>query len=601
MVKKFFKKTRILTAAAVMVFAIAATSVTIFAGTKHANAAASCTEHADKVNIIYKGIDCGTLQGNVDAFKSKYNTNKSGHSASPSVKKDYTDLQTVYNWAGASKSLVDGMTAKNTAMGTLYKDGHITVNGETVATDAYVTARFSGPSGFTKVTGNVYARKTTTSFAQSSAKVLVVYKANGQVAFAVMVDCGNAIKVTPKPPKEQPKPVYSCDLLTLTKKTDTEYNFSGKASAQNATITGYTFDFGDGQNKTVSTSATSANTSHTYAKPGTYKVVLKVLVSVNGKTQTVTNDKCTGTVTVPTPVVPVVSCDSLAFNKTGENTYAFTAKATAKDATIVSYVFDYGDQKSDTVTTAAATANSNHSYAKAGDYSATVSVNMMVNGKAQKVTAAKCAVQVKIAQPECKPGIPVGDERCEETPVMSCDQLVFTPNATNNKQFTFTVKATAQNAVINSYLIDFGDSTPVYEGANSTIDHSYAKAGTYTVKASVKVTAKGQTQVITGANCAGTITIAQPECKPGIPEGDKRCVEECKPGVPMGDTRCNECKPGIPVGDIRCVDTPTTPPVTPQTPTVLPNTGAGNFIGLFSGFSIAGTAAHRLISRRRNS
>lgn len=391
MVKKFFSKSRLIAAAVVMVFAVAATSVAFAATNKSAEAAASCSEHADKVNIVYKGIDCSTLQSTIDAFKSKYNTNKSGHAASPTVKKDYTDLQTVYNWTGASKSLVDGMTTKNAAMGTLYKDGRITVNGETVGTDAWVTARFSGASGYTHVTGNVYARKTTTSFAQSSAKVLVVYKANGQVAFAVMVDCGNGVKVTPKPPKEQPKPVYSCDLLTLTKKTDVEYNYA--------------------------------------------------------------------------------------------------AKATAKNATIVSYVFDYGDQKSDTVTTAAATANSNHTYAKPGDYTATVTVNMTVDGQAKKITSAKCAVQIKIAQPECKPG---------------------------------------------------------------------------------------------------------------IPEGDKRCVEECKPGVPMGDARCNECKEGIPVGDIRCVDTPETP-VTPETPTVLPNTGAGSAIGLFSGFSIAGTAAHRLFSRRRNS
>jgi len=592
MVKKFFSKTRMLVAAAVMVFAIAATSAAVFVNNNAAEAASTCVQHGAADNIIYRGIDCSTLEGTVDAFKAKYNSNNSGHSASPSVKKDYYDLQANYNWAGASKTIVDGLTTKNTAFGTLYRDGHITVNGETVGTDAWVTARFTGPSGYVHVTSNIYARKTTTSFAHPSAKVLVVYKSNGQVAFAVMVECGNSIKVTPKPPKEEPKPVYSCDLLTLSKKTDTEYNYTAKASAKNATITGYTFDFGDGQSKTISTSDTSASTSHTYAKPGNYNVVLKALVSANGKTETVTSDKCTGKVTVPTPVTPVVSCDSLIFSKSGDNAYAFTAKASAKDATIVSYVFDYGDQKSDTVTTAATTANSNHTYAKAGDYTATVSVNMNVEGKIQKVTSAKCAVQVKIAQPECKPGIPVGDERCEEKPVVTCDQLVFTPNATNNKQYTFTVKATAENAVINGYTIDFGDSTPAYEGANSTVDHSYAKAGNYTIKASVKATIKGQAQVITSATCEGKVTIAQPECKPGIPEGDKRCVEECKPGVPMGDSRCNECKAGIPVGDIRCVDTP---------PTELPNTGAGNVIGLFSGFSIAGTAAHRIFTRRRNS
>ena len=45
--------------------------------------------------------------------------------------------------------------------------------------------------------------------------------------------------------------------------------------------------------------------------------------------------------------------------------------------------------------------------------------------------------------------------------------------------------------------------------------------------------------------------------------------------------------------------TPTpTPTPTPQA-TTLPNTGAGDVVGIFAGASAAGTAAHAVITRRR--
>lgn len=457
MFKNILNKGRFMLVGAIMAFAMIASAATTLMNNTTAAAASSC----DKVNIVYCGVNKGSLSSDINSFKDYYNTNKSGHKSSPTVKKDYTDIQAVYNWAGASKSIVSGMTTSNTKLGTLYKDGRIVVNGQTVGTDAWVSARFNSGSGFTHVTSNVYARKTTTSFANSSAPVLVYFNGD-KMGFAVMLDCGNAVKATPK---TTPKPVasMSCDLLTLDKKGDKDFGFNAKASVKNATIKNYSFDFGDGQNKDVPTSATSASTSHSYAKAGTYTASVKVTVVADGKTKT--------------------------------------------------------------------------------------------------VTSAKCAVQVKIAQPECKPGIPVGDQRCEEKPVYACNELVITATENNTKQYNFTVKATAENAVINGYTVDFGDGTAAYEGTDGSVDHTYAKAGTYTAKASVKVTANGKTVVVSGDKCVGQVTIPETPTPPETPET----------------------------------------PSTPETPAQeLPNTGAGNMIGLFSGFSIAGTAAHRLFTRRRS-
>src|SRR5882672_4392929 len=139
MVKQFIKKAKVLSVGAVMAFTMIASAVTSIAASKPAYAATSC----DKVNIVYCGVNKGSASSDINTFKSTYNSNKSGHTASPNVKKDYTDLKSVYKWAGASDSIVSGMNSTNTKLGTLYKDGHIVVDGKTVATDSWVTARFS--------------------------------------------------------------------------------------------------------------------------------------------------------------------------------------------------------------------------------------------------------------------------------------------------------------------------------------------------------------------------------------------------------------------------------------------------------------------------
>lgn len=194
---QILQKSRLMIAG-LLIGVLGISTVSVMSGTASA-AANSC----DKVNIVYCGLDGSSDAAYINAFKNAYTSNKSGHESSPTVKQNYTDLQAVYNWAGASSSVVSGMNATNTKVGTLYKDGHIVVDGKTVATGAWVSARFTNGSGFTKVEGNVYARKTTTSFANPTAKV-IVYMKDGQAVFAVMTECGNAVKITPVKTPEKP-------------------------------------------------------------------------------------------------------------------------------------------------------------------------------------------------------------------------------------------------------------------------------------------------------------------------------------------------------------------------------------------------------------
>jgi hypothetical protein len=192
-----FTKVRSLVATGLFLGVLGASSVTNLISNNSVAAASNC----DKVNIVYCGLDSNY----VTSFQNYYTKNVSGHKASPTVNKDYTDLQTVYKWAGVTAAEVNSMNSTNTKVGTLYKDGRIVVDGKTVGTDAWVSARFTNGNGFTQIAGNVYARKTTTSFANASAKV-IVYMQNDQMVFAIMTDCANAVKATPVKKIETPAP-----------------------------------------------------------------------------------------------------------------------------------------------------------------------------------------------------------------------------------------------------------------------------------------------------------------------------------------------------------------------------------------------------------
>jgi hypothetical protein len=126
--------------------------------------------------------------------------------------------------------------------------------------------------------------------------------------------------------------------------------------------------------------------------------------------------------------------------------------------------------------------------------------------------------------------------------------------------FDFTAKASAQNATVQSYgftaknssgttvdtvtLASSALTSPVYHFNQST-------AGTYTVSAVVN-TDHGSTQVTSA--CTKQVTVAA---------------------------------------------VPTTPTPEVKGTTTLPNTGAGDVVGIFAGASAAGTAAHAIVSRRK--
>ena len=271
--RHFVASKSLIVAAATLVLGAAATFGVITA--QKSNAANSC----DKVNVVY----CGTHS--IDDFKAAYNSNKSGHASSPTVKKDYTDLKKIYAAFGITESSVNSMNSSNTVVGTVYRDGRVVVNGKVVATDAKVAARFEANNSTPIAGTNAYTRYTKDDFKDDSAKAYVRIE-NGKMVYAILIDCGNPVTGTPPPTPPKPEASYVCDVLRISKQVNrTTYEFEVQGSAKNADITGYKFDFGDGKTGSVASNQQKATTNHEYAKAGTYTVKATLVVKADGKTK----------------------------------------------------------------------------------------------------------------------------------------------------------------------------------------------------------------------------------------------------------------------------------------------------------------------------
>jgi len=535
--------------------------------------------------------------------------------------------------------------------------------------------------GSTATTTNP-ATAVTHTFTKDSTVSVTVYVnvPGGNVVKLSGGDCVKHINFTPPPA------VFACNLLTLTPgKVDattgaTTYTLAAKASATNATIKSYTFDFGDtSANKVVTTGATTASTTHIY-KPGTWTAKVSVTVVTNtGATKTVTSANCAQTIKVKVPEckpgVPMGSpqCSTLACVNlsltagtpdatTGATPYTLSAQASVDNATVTSYVFNFGDQTANqTVTTGALTASTTHTY-KVGTFTATVTVNGKdASGKAITAAAnAYCSKTVTVKTLECKPGVPVGSPECKPSNLV-CVNLAATPGTTDNEgnqSYTFTATASTDNATVTNYVFNFGDNNQtqtVTTGATTATSqaHTYAP-GTYTASVTVNgKDAKGNpVTAVANVNCSKTITVKPSECKPGVPtnsaacytcdaftvtKGDNRLVTiasfTATPSdaltsvtVNWGDNTSDSYTPATVVGKthqftadntykivatahftVNGSDTPVTSDncaqsvsfTTTPPPTTLVNTGAGSVAGIFAAAAIVGTLGHRLFLARR--
>ena len=213
----------------------------------------------NKFNVVY----CGT--NSMSELQSAYSR---------------SEIKSLYSQWYITETMVQG--GSNMREGVVDASGNITVDGRVVVTNAVTVQSKAGtlqpaPQRTYSAAGYTYYQYTTgQSFVDGpkSYRIYAWFDDNGKFITGVIKDCGNPVWGPPTTPPA--KPALTCDVLQVAEVSRDTFKFSTKATAKDgATITSYTYDFGDGNTQTT----TSSEIQHTYAKAGNYKVT----VTVNGK------------------------------------------------------------------------------------------------------------------------------------------------------------------------------------------------------------------------------------------------------------------------------------------------------------------------------
>jgi len=92
-----------------------------------------------------------------------------------------------------------------------------------------------------------------------------------------------------------------------------------------------------------------------------------------------------------------------------------------------------------------------------------------------------------------------------EPPVYMCDSVSAVKLA--DRTYLFETSATVKNgASIVGYVYSFDDDWTVFS-TRSSVEHTYAAPGTYTVTSTVYVQVAGETKTVAGSDCRVSITV----------------------------------------------------------------------------------------------
>jgi uncharacterized repeat protein (TIGR01451 family) len=215
------------------------------------------------------------------------------------------------------------------------------------------------------------------------------------------------------------------------------------ASVEQGTNPVYTWDFGDGTERT--------GQSHTYAfsEPGIYTVVVSVKNSVNSL-----QDVIVATITVvERPISGTLTADNDSPTFFGDTT---TLSATVSEGTNVYYMWDFGDGET------AVTQNRSigHVYPALGEFEATVTVSNSVTAETV-IPAASTTVTI------------------EDRTIKGLSVINDSPTLLGNTT-SFTASVTEGTNV--EYLWDFTDGTTIDWTTSPTVTHTFAQAGIYDVR-----------------------------------------------------------------------------------------------------------------------
>ena len=220
-----------------------------------------------------------------------------------------TEIKELYKEWYVTETMVQG--GSNMREGVVDANGNITVDGRVVATNAITVQSKAGTRqpqpqrSYKTSNGYTYYQYTTgQSFVDGpkSYNVYAWFDNNGSFITGVIKDCGNPVWGNPTTPPA--KPALTCDALQVTEISRNTFKFSVKATAKDgASITSYTYNFGDNNIKTTN----SSEIQYTYAKEGNYTVTITVNGKETGEVKR-QNPNCQKTVTVK-PEPKMIVCD----------------------------------------------------------------------------------------------------------------------------------------------------------------------------------------------------------------------------------------------------------------------------------------------------
>jgi len=260
-------------------------------------------------------------------------------------------------------------------------------------------------------------------------------------------------------------PTASASATPTSGKSPLSVAFTGNGTDPDGTIASYAWTFGDGGTSGV------RNPSHVYATPGNFTATLTVTDN-NGATANATVAISAIANQPPTAAAAAAPTAGLA-----PLAVAFTGSGSDPDGTIASYAWTFGDGGTANVQ------NPSHTYASAGNFTATLTVSD--NDGATGSSSVAIAVSSAGNQPPTASAV--------ATPTSGKAPLVV----------AFTGSGSDTDGSIASYAWSFGD------GGSSTAQspsHTYLSPGNYT--ATLTVTDNGGA---TGSSTAGiVVTSNQP-------------------------------------------------------------------------------------------
>ena len=234
--------------------------------------------------------------------------------------------------------------------------------------------------------------------------------------------------------------------------------FSVTVAKGTSTITGVTMNFGDGQSQSLGPTEGTSSVSHVYTLAGTYTATLTV---TDAGSETVSGSAVIVVTAAPPINVNLAATPSPA---TVNEAVTFTSTASGSSVPIDRYEWNLGDGTTPTTSGGILT----HVYTSAG--------TVTVTTKAINTDGVSGSTQLALVV----------------QPSQFSISLTFSPSTpTSSTSVTFTAQVSPTTTVIDNYVWDFGDGTPLVTTSGNTTTKTFSTAAgkTFATTFIVRVTA----------------------------------------------------------------------------------------------------------------